>query len=675
MIGVAGLISSSNSLIGSTKDDRIGILDDNSTRLGVYTLANSNYVICSPIWNNGTIIDAGAMTWGDGNIGVTGVISDLNSIVGSKNTQLRGISVINNGDYLLKTSDLPVLLNGSEKSIGSIDGKNKQTTESKITYLPNGNFIVVDWGGVGSVSMYDGRTKQLISKLTGSTWGDNVGYGERIFNPDMTGIKILPNGNFLLYSYNWSNTKTSNFGALTVIDSQKGISGVVSSTNSLIGSADYRLGAAGITVFSDGNYVIKSISRVDGWKGIFTLMDGRTGMKGIINSCTSALGAINDATLAYNTTYEYALVSFDRSNTVNILSLANVHNLSKRNTSGTVDLSRNTFITNDSCQLIASVVSPGKLLGNTTAKVWIDSTQPSEFVKRHYEINPVTNATTANGRVTLYFTQEDFDAFNAVSDKRLPITSDDALGISNLLIEKRSGTSSDGSGLPSSYSGDVQTIDPDDSDIFWNQSAKRWEVSFEVNGFSGFFVKSQLTALPVRLVKFVVNKMDGMAQLQWETIAESNTSHFDIMRSLDGLQFETMGKVRARGTSNTRQKYTFNDDQFVFLPFIVYYRLRSVDNDGSFSESRIVALTQSDAFNDVKLYPNPVATRAAIRINITATDDQITVWNVMGHKIPVTTSSVELGITELRFSQLPAGNYFITINSEKGIYTKKMVVK
>ena len=46
-------------------------------------LSNGNYVVRSPSWDNGAATDAGAVTWGSGDEGVSGVVSAANSLVGS----------------------------------------------------------------------------------------------------------------------------------------------------------------------------------------------------------------------------------------------------------------------------------------------------------------------------------------------------------------------------------------------------------------------------------------------------------------------------------------------------------------------------------------------------------------------------------------------------------------
>ncbi|WP_158561230.1 ELWxxDGT repeat protein [Emticicia sp. C21] len=151
--------------------------------------------------------------------------------------------------------------------------------------------------------------------------------------------------------------------------------------------------------------------------------------------------------------------------------------------------------------LISKVTATGAnpVNGNIETTVWIEPTTPDSFVKRHYEIKPESVSLELTGMVTLYFSQAEFDAYNAATSAntlKLPVNSSDAIGIGNLLIERRSGYSSDGTGLPGTYSGSIITINPEDTDIVWNSTDNRWEVSFATTGFGGFFVNSLTVTNP-----------------------------------------------------------------------------------------------------------------------------------------------------------------------------------
>jgi hypothetical protein len=75
--GISGVVSAANSLIGSTTGDTVGLYD-------VTAFSNGNYVVSSPAWHlDAGRSGAGAVTFGNGTTGIKGVVSAVNSIVGS----------------------------------------------------------------------------------------------------------------------------------------------------------------------------------------------------------------------------------------------------------------------------------------------------------------------------------------------------------------------------------------------------------------------------------------------------------------------------------------------------------------------------------------------------------------------------------------------------------------
>ncbi|NUY80651.1 T9SS type A sorting domain-containing protein [Flavobacterium sp. MAH-1] len=146
-------------------------------------------------------------------------------------------------------------------------------------------------------------------------------------------------------------------------------------------------------------------------------------------------------------------------------------------------------------KLLASLDATGAnpVSGTVVIKQWIESDEPAGISRRHHEIKPSLNPDTATGKVTLYFSQADFDSFNLqmpTPSSLLPQNPSDSQGISNLRIGHRKGQSSDTTGLPNSYVEPEISINPEDSHIIWNASQNRWEVSFETTGFGGFWVNT-----------------------------------------------------------------------------------------------------------------------------------------------------------------------------------------
>lgn len=145
------------------------------------------------------------------------------------------------------------------------------------------------------------------------------------------------------------------------------------------------------------------------------------------------------------------------------------------------------YFTN-ACQLISRVEkeTASTVTGNVTSKVWVDNVQPN-YVSRRYEINPATDAATATGKVTLYFKQADFDAYNATNVLKLPTSPTDVANKANIIVEKYTGTSAGNTGTVASFGSAATIITPD---AIWNDTYQYWEVSFQSTGFGGYFVRT-----------------------------------------------------------------------------------------------------------------------------------------------------------------------------------------
>ncbi len=299
------------------------------------------------------------------------------------------------------------------------------------------------------------------------------------------------------------------------------------------------------------------------------------------------------------------------------------------------------------------------LSGIVTAKVWIEPNQPSVYVKRHYEITPQVNASSATGRVTLYFRQQEFNDFNAVNAVKLPTSSADAAGIANIKIEKKAGSSSNGTGLPDSYSGAVQTISGTALAVLWNATAARWEISFDVNGFSGFFLKTQSAVLPLRLISFTGKREMECNKLQWETANEVNTKAFDIQRSVDGSTFATIGTQQSVGSGNNFYHYADTE-----LPQgTAHYRLKMTDKDGRFTHSTVVTINREQGIS-VATYPNPAKDYLIISSgNTSLINSKITVTDRSGRTV------IQAKLTrlpyQLNIEQLATGTYYLQLANGK----------
>jgi hypothetical protein len=180
-------------------------------------------------------------------------------------------------------------------------------------------------------------------------------------------------------------------------------------------------------------------------------------------------------------------------------------------------------------------------------------------------------------------------------------------------------------------------------------------------------VYTSTMALPVELVQFAGNNEGDRNELQWTTATENNNKGFEIQRSIDGVNFTTLGFVSsqsAEGNSTTSRNYTFTDDNI--SAYAYYYRLNQIDFDGQSSYSDIIQVKGELPANwtITDLFPNPASTE--VNVIIPAPNrDQVTlsVTDMTGRIVLSTTANLEAGnnILPIDISFLANGTYFVKL--------------
>ncbi|RYC69300.1 T9SS type A sorting domain-containing protein [Spirosoma sordidisoli] len=133
--------------------------------------------------------------------------------------------------------------------------------------------------------------------------------------------------------------------------------------------------------------------------------------------------------------------------------------------------------------------------------------------------------------------------------------------------------------------------------------------------------------LPVSLLSFTAKPEGDRVQIAWSTAWERDASRFDIERSADLKEFETVGSVPARGTTDQQQQYGLTD--LNPRPGTSYYRLRQVDYNGTTNLYTPVAVQLKTGESVVAVYPNPAeSTRIHVRL-----------WNADGATVRLLTMS------------------------------------
>ncbi len=178
--------------------------------------------------------------------------------------------------------------------------------------------------------------------------------------------------------------------------------------------------------------------------------------------------------------------------------------------------------------------------------------------------------------------------------------------------------------------------------------------------------------LPVQFMDFTAQKEGNTVRLQWTTSREENTKSFIAEKSTDGRDFYLLEEVAASGNSNSINKYSVTDRQP--LAEINYYRIKSVDIDGSYSYTKILAIRNE--VSAVQIFPNPV--RSTMQVQLPAGLDGITqldLYDVTGRlarSMKVQTGGLASSIP-VDMSSLFKGTYLVRITNGEMIFTEKVM--
>jgi Leucine-rich repeat (LRR) protein len=305
-----------------------------------------------------------------------------------------------------------------------------------------------------------------------------------------------------------------------------------------------------------------------------------------------------------------------------------------------------------------------QLSGSVTTTVAIDTVvntyQNQPYVQRHYDITPATNAANAQATVTLYYTQQEFDNYNAYvtsHNLNIPLLPTNGVNNGNIHIIQFHGTFA-GTSDPANYNSEAVLIIPS---VVWDDTNHWWVVTFPVNGFSGFFLTTGNIVLPITLLEFKGNARDHTVKLQWLTANETHTKQFAVERSSNGAVFESIGKVAALSITGTHS-YNFTDANP--LAGNNFYRLKMLDLDGKFAYSQNVNVQINTGHIIFSAYPNPThATASVIFAATTSGIYQIEVADLSGKVITQLSGTSVVGVNEviINMHNYTNGTYIITL--------------
>ncbi|MBF9255369.1 T9SS type A sorting domain-containing protein [Pontibacter sp. 172403-2] len=170
--------------------------------------------------------------------------------------------------------------------------------------------------------------------------------------------------------------------------------------------------------------------------------------------------------------------------------------------------------------------------------------------------------------------------------------------------------------------------------------------------------------LPVELVEFTAESSGDAVKIAWQTASEEQNDFFLVERGTEESGFKSIGRVQGNGTTSLRNNYTFLDEEPV--TGTAYYRLKQVDEDGTYTYSAVVAVTRAPGRNIVKVYPTVTSELLNIAWEGQSQQRLAMVVDAKGRQVLQQALSGNMGRQVVDVSGLQRGIYMLMLLDENG---------
>jgi hypothetical protein len=175
--------------------------------------------------------------------------------------------------------------------------------------------------------------------------------------------------------------------------------------------------------------------------------------------------------------------------------------------------------------------------------------------------------------------------------------------------------------------------------------------------------------LPIELTYFFATCEDELISIYWQTASENENSHFTIIRTKDGKNYEELGTIPGAGYSVSPINYSFSY-QIDRSNSDYYYRLKQTDYNGDSQYSDFIT-AKCDFGGDLLIYPNPSSSRFILEgYEKNAT---LHIYNELGQLISkIQTDKIT---SEINLENQAQGIYLLKVISNNEVQTLRMILK
>ena len=237
------------------------------------------------------------------------------------------------------------------------------------------------------------------------------------------------------------------------------------------------------------------------------------------------------------------------------------------------------------------------------------------------------------------------------------------------------------------FDGELNGLDENSLELFKSDDGVNWSnqgftskdanVNFVertgIGSFSKWTLSNDNNPLAVQFIVFNANCRGDKVLLTWKTAQEQNSSHFNIERSSDGINWTVIGNLPAAGNSTVERSYSFSDNSSLERGF---YRIAEIGIDGRTYYTGVLLFSCSSA-DIFKVWPNPV--RDILSINIVANSEStamIKIFDSKGSLVKIQSTTVLQGSNQLSvgMQSLSSGVYSLSVYWNNGQSKKNIQI-
>ncbi len=197
--------------------------------------------------------------------------------------------------------------------------------------------------------------------------------------------------------------------------------------------------------------------------------------------------------------------------------------------------------------------------------------------------------------------------------------------------------------------------------------------TIHVNFTTGLF--DVISVTPVTIASFSASATSKSILANWHTSTELNTSSFAVQHSIDGIHFATVGVVKATGSGANNYQFTDNNP----TNGTNYYRLQSIDKNGSSGYSKVVSVSFTAKTNKYLVYPTII--RSGI-VNIRTSDAVagkavVRLVDLNGKTLQTTNITIASGsnVVPFKVNAVAKGSYILQVENATDKQAHKVIVE